>query len=268
LELPDHRVFAVAFHPLGREIAASAARIDPQGEGDAPALVRFWKAGGPVGVVRLWDVETGRERPGPSEETSVAWSLSFLPDGRLASGGNEFVRLWDPVAGVAGGPLGGHRGVVGELASHGSLLASAATDGSIRIWDANTGRLVQAIRAPGGQITGLDFSPDGERLATAAADGVRLWDPKLGLEALHLDPPGTTPIDVLFHPDGRQLLMACSDGTIRIWTTASEPTRRIRDFGFEPDRCSSVRQSLLERPDTFAEELQCRSNNCQDLPSP
>ena len=67
----------------------------------------------------------------------------------------------------------------------GKLLASADSDGTVRLWDPATGQPVRTIQAgttgPNGGVNGVAFSPDGKLLASADDDGtVRLWDPATG----------------------------------------------------------------------------------------
>jgi WD40 repeat protein len=54
----------------------------------------------------------------------------------------------------------------------GTRLATTATDGSVKVWDASTGRELLALDTPGSAATRAAFSPDGSRLAVARVDNV------------------------------------------------------------------------------------------------
>ena len=63
-------------------------------------------------------------------------------------------------------------------------LASADTDGTVRLWNPATGQpastLLRADTGPGGGVNGVAFSPDGKLLASADNDGtMKLWDVSL-----------------------------------------------------------------------------------------
>ena len=59
----------------------------------------------------------------------------------------------------------------------GRRLATGSDDGTVRLWNADTGRPIGApLIGHTGGVNSVAFSPDGRRLATGGDDGtVRFW---------------------------------------------------------------------------------------------
>jgi WD40 repeat protein/serine/threonine protein kinase len=82
------------------------------------------------------------------------------------------------------------------------------TRGTLRLWDAPTGKKVRTLHGHRSTVQAVAFSPDSRRLASGSRDGtVRLWDPATGreLQRYRADHLVTS---VEFSPDGRLLLTA------------------------------------------------------------
>lgn len=106
------------------------------------------------------------------------------------------------------------------LRSDGQLLASASTDGMIRIWDWRHGRMLYMLQGHIGSISSVRFHP-GEKstlLASAGLDRIlRLWDTHTATLVSQIQ-AHTSPItSVAWSPDGQALASAGYDGLLCVW---------------------------------------------------
>jgi WD40 repeat protein len=97
-----------------------------------------------------------------------------------------------------------------ELQFHPSrnLLAITYVDGSIALWDADAGAIIQQQRTSAEELYTVDWSTDGSLLVTAGRNGtITLWRGE-DLSQLHeLDGPPWV-VRAKFSPDGMNLLTA------------------------------------------------------------
>jgi WD40 repeat protein len=213
-------VESLAFSPDGKDLAA--------GDFD--------------GMLRVWDLGTGRERwrsPGPER---VVDTLAFSPEGnKLAWAYYGTIRLCDRATGKELRCFKGHEGLVCALRfpPAGKEIISASNDGTIRRWDAPTGKeLWLRESAPLRKYVGcVAISPDGRLVACARLEetSLHLLEAATGKELRRLE-HGTMVAAVAFSADGRTVATAAGS-TIRLWDVADGKERA----GLTPSSLASFR---------------------------
>ena len=111
----------------------------------------------------------------------------------------------------------------GEISSvdyspDGTIIATAAQDGSVDFWDIISGEKLTSLAGHSGWVWDVAFAPDGHVLASASADGtVKLWDLTSGREKTTLTGHTATVWSVAISADGNTVASGSWDGTSKLW---------------------------------------------------
>jgi dipeptidyl aminopeptidase/acylaminoacyl peptidase len=160
-------------------------------------------------------------------------SAALSPDGsRLAVPCDGSICVWTTADGALAATFGG--GTVVAWSPDGTTLATDhVTDDYVSavLLDASTGadqgehpaHFQEEVQdGPAAGLVDVQFSPDGEYLATVGADGlVRLFSLTDPSEEILVDPGGDAPVAVAWSPDGTRVTVASSDAPTAIVDAAS-----------------------------------------------
>ena len=189
------RIWEVA---TGQEIvvlrghSAEVTDVEFSPEGDR-ILTASWD-----GSIRTWEVISGSPLFVMRGPTNPVRRASFDRGGLrvLSSSTDNTIRIWSAIDGEQLSVLSGHGGSpktwtfpdgrvlsIGRTAiddagfsPNGARVISASDDGTVRIWDSETGAVLAVLAAHDGPITSARFSSDGLKVVTTSSDlTARVW---------------------------------------------------------------------------------------------
>lgn len=232
---PEERAFI-----RGGDPRPSAARSAPESRGRTLRRAAFWFAAGlgaaAIGLsALLWEFGPRSTIPSAGPAGAPRSAIAAADAGREG-------RIASPAAPVAPGAapttragevdimeadgtdwtrprtLVQGRSVEALAFGAGSLLAAAARNGNLGLWNAVDGQPVATLEGHRLPATRLVFAPDGRRLVSAGRDrDLRLWDTR-ERRLLHLMRGHREAVnDVVFSHDGRRIASGGDDRTLRLW---------------------------------------------------
>ncbi len=189
-------------------------------------------AAGTDGKYRILDLPAGKET---REIAGIpAPAMTLAPDGRRALIMSPVgARVMDLNDGKEVCRLGADARffLVGAFLPGGKQLLTGEENGTVRLWDAATGKEVRRMDTYGARVASLVASADGKRALAGGTDGtVALLDLASGAVVQTFRGHRIPVFGVALSPDGRLALSASADGTARLWDIQNgREVRRLVD---------------------------------------
>lgn len=182
---------------------------------------------GDDGIVRLWELESGKLLHRFEGHTARVVDLALSPDGKLAASASwdRTTRLWDLEKLAPGPVLNGHTGPVNAAVfthrdGKPAAFYTASYDGTVRLWDHTTGELKRIVYNHGWGINCLQAIPDPSKLVFGSLNGAAgLIDVEKGEVSTVFNPHEGPVLAIAVSAEHGLIATGGGDGTIHVWTT-------------------------------------------------
>ncbi len=105
-----------------------------------------------------------------------------------------------------------------DITADGKIAVTTSGDGSIRIWDLNTGDNIKIIEYDSEKLHQLSLTPDGKKAITSSVDGkVFIWDLETGSNSKTIKGHQKPICEIAVTTDGKKAITGSWDKTVRIW---------------------------------------------------
>jgi WD40 repeat protein len=273
----QYAVWSVAISPDNSKVySAGADRTIRSWEANSGKLIKSWEGhSNPITSITLsndgntlfstsgdrtikaWNTNNGElQKTFVGHEGAVMALAIDTAKNRILTGGlDRTVRIWDLVLAKQTAVLSDSRSLISSISvdSIGRFIAVGGSDGIVRIYSQDQEpKLIQTISCHSGGVSALEFSPDGQVLATSGGDRlVKFWKvPASAKLSLAFDPrEHTGAVSTLnFSRDGQLLASAGADQQVKIWNTSDGRevrtmrghTEWIGSVAFFPNRSALV----------------------------
>ena len=215
---------------INKPTGASSCKMTIPTHGD-PALTvavspdgRSLVTGHKSSIIRIYDIETGKEMKSLVGHSSSVNCLCFVTQDRLCSASHDnTLSLWNVTEGFRLSILKGHTRSVRfcSASPNGKNLVSVSWDKTIRVWRGTDGSFVSVLK--GGRSTSincLSFHPEGQLIVVGCWDSsLKIWDTFNKKKLKTLKGHTSSVQACLYLKSGQHIVSASLDGDVRIWSS-------------------------------------------------
>jgi WD40 repeat protein/tRNA A-37 threonylcarbamoyl transferase component Bud32 len=134
------------------------------------------------------------------------------------------------------------------ISPDGSRIATALGDRTVRLHDAETGRVLRTLRGHTDLVLDVAFSPDGTMLATSSYDKtVRLWE--LSTDRHRVLRGHSSSVDFIAWRGANHVVTGSHDGTLRVWDVPEIELPSVSELAGRLSAATSARIDV-DRPTT------------------
>ncbi|UKZ51447.1 hypothetical protein TrVGV298_005207 [Trichoderma virens] len=188
------------------------------------------------GEVKIWELNketgdwsSGGEITGPTVKPGEVWAIALSEDGGyLASTTSDGrINVWDVAdqgkakireyeTGSAGS---GSFGMCVDLSRDGKFTASGHQNGSVYVFNNDTGRILYSLSGLAKPVRAVAISPAGTRVAAAGDAGIiAIYDTKHGEHVGNLTGHSSWITSLDWSDTGEYLLSGSMDGKVKVWS--------------------------------------------------
>ncbi len=214
----------------------SACAVTPDGQ--------CWVAGSMEGLLTFWEACSHSLLAQYVGHTRPVSAVCFSPDGQLMA-----TASWDRNVCLRGAgrkdrdavTFSAHSDIVAgcRFLPHVAGLLSWSHDGTLRVWDVESGEERAVLRGPGGRVTAGAVAPDGRWAASGSREGeLVLWDLESGAQVEGLKLPAEVR-GCFFLLDGASLLIVDAEGRLGAFSLPGLELQSQEQLGY-PVQCGEL----------------------------
>jgi WD40 repeat protein len=204
----------------------------------------------------VWDIATAKDPVRQTFEVEHEFGHALSPDGKhfaVISADTKSIRLFDPATGKELCRTEGDASRLGDIAFSAdgrAMTAAAYRDGTVRVWDVDTGKLRHHFKALPGGIVAPTLSRDGALVALNGLEAgacLHIYDVARGKE-IH-DFPGHRdgPLTVAFARDGKTVI------TVERATVRTQPVESWANWSFRVWEAATGKELRVTQADPKGE---------------